>query len=184
MPNLIKKYKKIEFIFAFYFIFSILFYLLYRFDLIDLAYIKSIINNLGPISFIFLGIMYTLAFLSPIIAVIFIFYAGTMPFYEIAILAGLGIAIADLLVYKIFEYKISDEIKELENTKLIKYFRKYKIFKDKLFMTFLGFIFIASPLPDSIGIMMIEEERILKTKYFFIIDLVLNIIAVYFFLSL
>jgi len=171
-------------LFIFYFVFFIFFYFLYKFNIIDINHLKAIVNSFGAISFIILGMLYSFAFLAPVITAIFIFYSGDISNFQIALLAGLGIALADLFIYKVYEYKINDEIKSLEKTKFIKYFSKFKIFKDRLFMTFLGFIFIASPLPDSVGIMLIEEEKILKTKYFFFIDLILNMTAIYFYLSL
>jgi hypothetical protein len=87
-------------------------------------------------------------------------------------------------MYEVFKYEIHDELTSLKNTKFFRKLGKMMIFKDRLLMTFFGFLIIASPLSDDIGTILIEEEGVLKTKYFFIIDIILNMAGIYFFLSI
>ena len=179
-----RKYKKLEFFLVFYILFFIIIYFLHKNEFIKLEIIYNLIEYGGIISFLFLGMLYSTATFAPMVAAILIFYSGEIPAWQIILLVALGVALADLTTYEVLKYKVHSQIKELENSSLVKFFTKLKLFQNKVFMTFLGFILLALPLPDSLGIMLIEEEDILKTKSFFIIDFILNVCAIYIYLNI
>ena len=184
MKKILKKYKKIFLLILFYSITMAITTYLYKHGSIDETKMQDLISSIGFIGFIILGILYSQGITGPIAASIFALYDGPMPFWLIALLGGIGTGIIDLFMYEVFKYEIHDELTSLKNTKFFRKLGKMMIFKDRLLMTFFGFLIIASPLSDDIGTILIEEEGVLKTKYFFIIDIILNMAGIYFFLSI
>jgi len=177
-----RKYKKLEFVVSFYVLFFIIIYFLNTNGWIEIKIIYNLVEYFGVISFLFLGVLYSTTFFSPMVAAILIFYSGHIPVWQIIVFTALGVAIADLIDYKILKSKMHTEVKELEHSNLIRFFSKFRICQNKTCMTFLGFILLASPVPDSVGVMLIEEEDFIKTKCFFVLDFILNMGVIYFFL--
>jgi hypothetical protein len=184
MINTIKKYKKTFLLILFYLSTTVITTFLYKHGSIDHTRIQDIIASIGFFGFIILGMLYSQGITGPIAASIFALYSGSMPHWWIALLGGIGTGIIDIFMYEVFKYEIHDELTNLKDTKLFKTLGKYKFFRDKLLMTFLGFLIIASPLSDDMGTILIEEEGVLKTKYFFLIDMLLNMAGIYFFLNI
>lgn len=184
MLNFIKKYKRIFWLLVFYTTTAAITMYLYKHGSIDQEQIKDFISSIGIFGFIVLGILYSQGITGPIAATIFTLYTGSTPSWLIALMGGIGTALVDLFMYEIFRYEIKDELNSMKKSSFIKRLSRLPIFKDKLLMTFVGFLIIASPLSDDFGTILIEEEGVIKTKYFFIIDMLLNMAGIYFFLSI
>lgn len=102
---------------------------------------------------------------------------------EIAIIAGLGGAVADLVLFRFFKGDLIREITPIYNsfggkrlTKLVyhKYFRWS--------LPIIGAIIIASPFPDELGISLMGLTQI-KTYQFIILSLILDITGVFLLVS-
>mgnify|MGYP001567832466 FL=1 len=109
--------------------------------------------------------------------------AKTLSPIEIAIIAGLGGAVADFVLFRFFKGDLISEITPIYNklggrhlTRLMyhKYFRWS--------LPIVGAIIIASPFPDELGISLMGLTRI-KTYQFVILSLILDITGVYLLVS-
>lgn len=106
-----------------------------------------------------------------------------LPPIEIAILAGLGCAVADFGIFRFFRDDLLKEITPIYNklggrniTRLM-YHRSFR-----WSLPIIGAIIIASPLPDEVGISLMGIGKI-KSYQFFILSLALNITGLFFFVS-
>ena len=109
--------------------------------------------------------------------------AKTISPIEIAIIAGLGGAVADFTLFRFFKGDLIGEITPIYNkfggrhlTRLMyhKYFRWS--------LPIIGAIIIASPIPDELGISLMGLSRI-KTYQFVLLSLVLDITGVFLLVS-
>ena len=109
--------------------------------------------------------------------------ATTISPMEIAIIAGLGGAVGDFVIFRFFRCNLIEEITPIYNhlggrhlTKLMhhRYFRWS--------LPIVGAIIIASPLPDEIGIGLLGVSKI-KSYQFVILSFILDTIGIYLLVS-
>ena len=102
---------------------------------------------------------------------------------EIALLAGLGGAVADFAIFRFFKDDLLSEIipiyNKLGGQRLTKLMR-HRFFRWSL--PIIGAIIIASPLPDEIGISLMGLTHI-KNYQFVLLCLVLDITGIFLFVS-
>ena len=99
-------------------------------------------------------------------------------------LGGFGGALADISILKFLEkFNFENEIDMLAQEKFFEKI-KLKIFKSKIILTILGFLAIASPIPDEIGVLLIKKGKILSIKFLFLIGLFANALGIYIIASL
>ncbi len=184
MIETFKKYKKTLLFIIFYIIAVILAMSLQKYYTNGYLDIGGFVKEFNILSSIVLGILYSQGFTAPIAASIFAFYPEGSSTLFIAFLGGLGAALIDLIMYEILKYEIHGEVQKIKNINFFKFIGKLPVIKSKIFMTLFGFFIIASPIADDLGIILVEEEGLIKAKYFFLINLIMNTIGIYFFLNI
>lgn len=117
---------------------------------------------------IVMGILFSLTFTAAISTSVFILLSQTShnP-YLVALLGGVGSAIANSLIFKFFKDELLSDIEALEP----KYAKKiaHRIMHSKLFVgviPYLAALILASPLPDELGILMLAGGNFKYTKFF------------------
>lgn len=125
------------------------------------------------------GILFVSTFTVATGAVILFTLAEYLHPLEIALLAGLGSVIGDLIIFHLVRDDLASEIKSLYNrfggrqiTRLLhtKYFNWT--------LPVVGAILIASPLPDEIGVSLMGIAK-MKTYQFILISFVLNMLGIF-----
>lgn len=104
---------------------------------------------------------------------------------EIALIAGLGAVVGDLLIFHLIKDNLFDEIKEIYN-KIDHKNHLQKLFHSKYFnwmLPVIGAIIIASPLPDEVGVSLMGLSKISTPKFIFI-SYILNSIGLFLIISL
>lgn len=102
---------------------------------------------------------------------------------EIAILAGLGGAVADFAIFRFFRNDLLSEITPIYNKLGGKHLTKLMYHKSfRWSLPIVGAIIIASPLPDEIGISLLGISKI-KSYQFILLCFVLDIIGVFLLVS-
>lgn len=107
----------------------------------------------------------------------------TLPPLEIALLAGLGGAVADFGIFRFFRDSLLKEITPIYNklggrhlTRLM-YHRSFR-----WSLPIIGALIIASPLPDEVGISLMGISKI-KSYQFFLLSFVLDVSGLFLFVS-
>lgn len=138
------------------------------------------IGSLGYIGAFFAGILFVSTFTVTIGALILFDFAKYLNPFELAIIAGAGAVIGDLLIFKLVRDNLASELTEIYN----KDFNGHhitRVLHTKYFhwmMPVIGAIIIASPLPDEAGITLMGISKIKEYK-FVIISYLLNSIGIF-----
>ena len=102
---------------------------------------------------------------------------------EIALLAGLGGAVADFGLFKFFRDDLLKELTPIYNKLGGKHLTRLMYHKSfRWSLPIIGAIIIASPLPDEIGISLMGITKI-KSYQFFLLSFVLDVTGLFFFVS-
>lgn len=140
-------------------------------------YVSSL-NSFGYLGVFIAGLFFAFGFTSPISAGFFI-TLNPENIWLAGILGGLGALISDMIIFKFIRFSFMDEFQRLKKTSIIKkvsmlidetFGHKIKIY---IMYAFAG-IFIASPLPDEAGVIMLAGLTKIKANILAIISFVLN----------
>lgn len=139
--------------------------------------LNLLVEKVLPISFVaeFLaGAFYTSFFTSPISIAMLVILAQKQNPVIIALAAGLGAALVDLLIVKFFKEEVNKDL-----SFLAKSFRFYlinkllKLLKLDFLLPFLGALIVASPLPDELGLFLLGASK-LKNYQIVLLSFCLN----------
>lgn len=145
---------------------------------------ENILESLSYLGVFISGIFYTYSFTGSIGTAYFYILKDSYPPIILAMLGGFGGALADISILKFLEkFNFENEIDMLAQEKFFEKI-KLKIFKSKIILTILGFLAIASPIPDEIGVLLIKKGKILSIKFLFLIGLFANALGIYIIASL
>lgn len=138
------------------------------------------LGNLGYFGAFLAGVMFISTFTVAIGTVILLVLAESLSVLEIAIVAGFGAVIGDLVVFKYVRNKgLVDEVMSI-----YKYFGGHNIrhlIHTKYFswtLPVIGALIIASPLPDELGVSLMGISK-MKINEFVILSFVLNSIGIF-----
>ncbi|OGE29593.1 hypothetical protein A2867_00325 [Candidatus Daviesbacteria bacterium RIFCSPHIGHO2_01_FULL_40_11] len=132
--------------------------------LIKSGYLQGLIEAIMPLRFvseILAGFLYTSFLSAPISVAMLIVLAQENNPIVTALLAGVGAALADLLMIKFFRGQLYSDLNQI--SKQLGY-NKFNIFLQKLRLGFIvpliGAIIVASPFPDEIGLFMLGASKL------------------------
>ncbi len=153
--------------------------------------ISSFSSNLGEFHYLGMliaGMFFTSGFTAPI-AIGFFITANPPNILLSGVIAGVGAMMMDFLILKFIRFSFTDEFESLENTHSAKVLSRIiekdlgKKIKNYLLYIFAG-IFIASPLPDELGVIMLAGLTKINSRVFALFSFIANTIGVLIFLSL
>lgn len=139
--------------------------------------LDHLIDIILPIMFLapFLaGMLYTSFLTTPLAIAMFLVLAPVMNPILLALVAGLGAAVVDLILVKLFREDLKKDVGFLTREfklKLIMHF--LKLFKLDFLVPLIGALIIASPLPDELGLFLLGQTK-LKYREIGILVYVLN----------
>ena len=146
--------------------------LLFLYFIADTEFVKQElvrVGDWGDFGALITGIFFVSTFTAaPSIMVIYYLSQSLNPF-EVALFAGVGAMIGDVLIFNFLRDGFFDEIKPL-----FLFFKKplfARLFDSPYFawlLPFVGAIIIASPFPDEIGIGMMGLSRIKRWQFLFV----------------
>ncbi|MBI4036002.1 hypothetical protein HY383_03555 [Candidatus Daviesbacteria bacterium] len=139
--------------------------------------LNNLVGTILPLKFVaefIAGMFYTSFLTSPISLAMLVVLAKSNNPFSLALLAGFGSALADIIIIKFFREGISSEINLVSHQLR---FEKINYFLIKWKLTFLtpvvGALIVASPLPDELGLVMLGISK-LKYYQIAIVTYVLN----------
>lgn len=141
------------------------------------------LSNLIPESFIewgylgifISGILYVFSFTAPIATALILIFSTNKNIILLGLIAGIGSLVGDMIIFHFIRISFADEIEELSNHKLsIFTLKKIPQRYQKYLAYIIGAIFIATPLPDEIGVTILASSKEVKLKHFGIISYILN----------
>ena len=144
----------------------------------DFLLIHNFLLSLGYWGIFIAGLFYTYGFTSAPATAVILILAKEQNIYLAGLIGGLGSLIGDLFIFRIIRFSLDEEIKTLFNSKYIQSLSK-KIPRPikKYLWLIMGMLFIASPLPDELGILFLASTKI-STKLFSVISSLLNTLRI------
>lgn len=174
MTYFVNKYPKI-------FLLSIIYPITFFFISFIVPVVEKFLISLGYLGALVGGLMYSYSFTGSIGTIVFSVLGSSLNHIFTALIGGVAAAVSDITILKLFR-KINF-LKEFDHLVSEPWFRKllsnFPLLKSKLFLTIIGLISIASPLPDELGIILIDRGKILSMRYLFIISIIANVIGIY-----
>ena len=134
------------------------------------------------------GILLAFGFSAPF-AIGFLIITNPSNIILASLIGGIGACLGDILIFNTIKFSFMNEFKELEREKTIKFIRKIvrghipTRIKHYLLYIFAG-IFIASPLPDEVGVSMLAGLTTINPKILAIISFLLHTIVIFLLLSI
>lgn len=104
---------------------------------------------------------------------------ATYPLFVVALVGGLGALIGDAVIFRFFKKNISQDVGyalALTHSQKIQKLLELKTFR--WFLTSIGALIIASPLPDELGLALLGLSRV-PLKFFVPISFTFNVIGIY-----
>lgn len=142
------------------------------------------LNGFGYIGAFVAGILFVSTFTVATSALVLLTLAEVLSPIEIALIAGLGAVVGDLLIFHLIKDDLFGEIKaiyfKIDHKNHLK-----KLFHSKYFcwmLPIIGAIIIASPLPDELGVSLMGLSKISTPKFIFI-SYILNSIGLFLIIS-
>lgn len=121
------------------------------------------------------GIFYVFSFTAPIATAFILIFSFNKNIILLGLIAGIGSLLGDILIFHFIKISFADEIKELSNHKIsIFTLKKIPQRYQKYLAYTIGAFFIATPLPDEIGIAILAFSKEVKLQYFGIVSYILN----------
>jgi len=121
------------------------------------------------------GIFYVFSFTAPIATALIIIFSANKNIILLGLIAGIGSLVGDFIIFHFIRISFMDEIKELSQHKISLFaLNKIPNIYRKYLTYLIGSIFIASPLPDEIGVIILASSNEIKMSHFGIISYILN----------
>lgn len=146
--------------------------------------ILSSFHEFGYIGVFLAGMFFVSIFTAAPAAVVLLTFAESLPILLVALIGGVGSVMGDALILSVISDKIDNSISIMSNEngirKVIKLLRHTKY---KFFLSIIGAIVVASPLPDELGLTLMGISKI-KPLTFIILSFILNTFGIWLLLSL
>src|SRR3989344_4596991 len=141
-------------------------------------------GSFGYIGAFIAGILFVSTFTVATSALVLLILAETLSPIEIGLIAGLGAVLGDMLIFRLIKDNLANEIEDIYNHIDTKKHLK-KLLHSKYFnwsLPLIGAIIIASPLPDEMGISLINLSK-MSTFKFILVSYILNSIGIFLIVS-
>lgn len=145
--------------------------------LIKSGHLNALIEVILPLKFIsaiVAGLFYTSFLTSPISVAMLVVLAKDNNPASIALLAGIGGVLGDLIIVKFFRQELSSDLAlvshQMHLQKITRLLQKFRL---EFIIPLLGAMIIASPFPDELGLMMLGASK-LKYREIVLLTYILN----------
>lgn len=129
--------------------------------------LNNLVGTILPLKFVsefIAGMFYTSFLTSPISIAMLIILAKSNNPISLALLAGLGSALVDILIVKFFRKEITSDINLVSHEFHLVKINNFLLKRKLTFLTpLIGALIVASPLPDELGLIMLGVS---KLKYY------------------
>jgi len=142
------------------------------------------LGGFGYVGAFLAGILFVSTFTVATSALVLLTLAETLSPIEIGLIAGIGAVVGDMMIFRLIKDNLANEIEDIYNHIDTEKHLK-KLFHSKYFswtLPVFGAIIIASPLPDEMGISLINLSK-MSTFKFVLLSYILNSIGIFLIVS-
>jgi hypothetical protein len=124
------------------------------------------------------GALYTFSFTSSIGALLLVALVPYYPAGVIAVIGGIGALAADVFIFNFIRHNLDKEVERVSRSALVCRVGAKGLFCTRWFRALLGFLVIASPLPDELGAALLSAAK-MKSGDFTLIAFIADILGIY-----
>ena len=142
------------------------------------------LGGFGYVGAFLAGILFVSTFTVATSALVLLTLAETLSPIEIGLIAGFGAVVGDMIIFRLIKDNLVNEIEDIYNHIDTEKHLK-KLFHSKYFswtLPVFGAVIIASPLPDEMGISLINLSK-MNTFKFILLSYILNSIGIFLIVS-
>ncbi|MDQ5962195.1 MAG: hypothetical protein QG653_2 [Patescibacteria group bacterium] len=127
------------------------------------------------------GAMYTYSFTGSIGTSAIVALSESHTPLTLAIFGGVGAGLADVSILRVLRrHGLSQELDSLSQEGAVaRGLDSFSFLRSKLVVSLLGIIAIASPLPDELGVLLVERGKIIPVEYLFGVATLANGVGIY-----
>ncbi|MBI5398349.1 hypothetical protein HZB03_02695 [Candidatus Woesearchaeota archaeon] len=146
----------------------------------DFGSLHPYILSLGYAGAFIAGIFYVYSFSAAFATAVFLIIAKQHNIILAGLVGGPGSLLGDLIIFRFIRHSFADEIEKLSQERFVIHIhhRTPNILRKLLYSGIAAF-FIASPLPDEIGVMLLAASRDISTRTFSILSYTLNTAGIF-----
>ena len=148
------------------------------FAIIGPADVHHLVEPLGIGGIIVAGALYTYGFTASLGAVLLVAITPDYSPFLMAFLGALGATAADITIFKFLKGNLRTEVLRIARFKPIRRILDSRLMHVKSVRALVGFLVIASPLPDEIGVAFISMTR-MHISQFRLVCFAANFVGVY-----
>jgi len=143
--------------------------------------LKFLLSELSILGIFISGMMYSYAFTGGIATGSFIILVKSHSPILLSLIGGLGAGLSDVIIFKLLKkLKFTNELDNFSKEKIfITIHNKIPFITSKIFLNIAGIITLASPLPDELGVILIERGKHISFKYLFVLGLTANTLGIF-----
>lgn len=139
----------------------------------------SNLKTLGYFGTLITGIFFAYGFTAAPATAILLILSKQQNIVLMAVIAGFGALIGDLIIFRFIRESFSKEIRKISKERITLWLNKRVPSKIKKYLLVgLAGIVIASPLPDEIGVTLLAAYKTIPQRTFIIISYVLNSLGI------
>ncbi len=140
--------------------------------------VHHLVEPLGIGGIIVAGALYTYGFTASLGAVLLIAITPDHSPFLMAFLGALGATAADITIFKFLKGNLRSEVLRIAKFRPIRLVLNSKLMRARPIRALVGFLVIASPLPDEIGVAFISMTR-MQISQFRLVCFAANFVGVY-----
>ncbi len=162
--------------------FYVIFSIILTFVLVQIPFYHTLIAAFGTYGYIgalIAGMLFVSVFTAAPAVLLLLTLAETHAILPLAIIAGLGAVFGDYIIMSVLTKHANDSIGSMaEQDGIMKTVKLLRHSKYRFFLTILGAIIVASPLPDELGLALMGLANI-KRSWFLWLTFILNTVGIY-----
>ncbi len=148
------------------------------FAIIGPADVHHLVEPLGIGGIIVAGALYTYGFTASLGAVLLVAITPDYSPFLMAFLGALGATAADITIFKFLKGNLRHEVQRIARFKPVRQILASPLIKNRAARSMLGFLVVASPLPDEIGVAFLSMTK-MSLSQFRLVTFAANFVGVY-----
>ena len=176
MKSFLQKIRYPKFILLFF----VFFFVYVVFTRIDVTQFQNKLLDFGYIGAFIAGIGFVYGFTAAPATAVLLMLGSGQNLLLLGCVAGFGALLGDFIIFRFIKSSFADEIEKISQEKIVRFLnQKTPLVLKKYFIPVIGCVFIASPLPDEIGVSLLAISRSMSQKIFALVSYILNTAGIF-----
>jgi hypothetical protein len=142
------------------------------------AFFSEFAEPYGVVGIFVSGFLFTWSFTTSIATILLPTFAAEHSILFIAVIGGIGAAFADVTIFRFVRGGLRKEIQTIGRMRVFRKIGSLFLFRNSVSRAIIGFLVLASPLPDEFGVLLMARSKI-KEENFAMLGFAANAFGIY-----